>query len=612
MLRYVLLLLFLFLCCLHHSHSFRATTTHLSKRIQERCTSFSSIRQYSSSRLHTLIRLHESNNNNNDDDPNNILLTTAQEQNDNERLPTTVVVPKESSSVSKQVVPTYQRLFVFASTTMLIWLSEPLLSLVDTTVVGMTQGHQAVVQLAALGPATTLFDSLLYLTYFLAIATTNLISQQLATRNYRQLQRTTSHVLGVATVLGFLTQLVVLLLGQPLLKSMAGASGTTELLFFAFRYTWIRALASVSSVVGMVAQSFCLATLDTKTPAYAVLAASTINLVGDWALAPWGVQGAAVATATSSVASTMILMKAVRTKLQFWRQQEILSGTVINGSNHNMPLEQRQTNHNVSQYNVADEVATDERDKDDIANVTQIPNEIPTEPSPPEIPLLSLPDTQSMIDLIKLSGPIFFVILAKIACYGAMTLRCTDFGVVALASHSVMMRVFFFYGCFGDSVSQTAQTFLPATLYPQIVRKDFRKILQRLLVIALGIGVLNSQLSIWILRNLGGYLTQDMRIITMMKDHAHWLGAALFLHPLILMCEGTVIAARDFGTLVTTYVATLGLHFGILKFFCGSFPAVWRCFFLFQSIRLVNFSWRVWRKQRAIKKEETARVNTAN
>lgn len=55
-------------------------------------------------------------------------------------------------------VPSYKTLLKFCATTVLIWLSEPLLSLVDTTVVGWTQGSASVVQLASLGPATTLME----------------------------------------------------------------------------------------------------------------------------------------------------------------------------------------------------------------------------------------------------------------------------------------------------------------------------------------------------------------------------------------------------------------------------------------------------------------------
>ena len=466
-----------------------------------------------------------------------------------------------ATTESTAAAPTYRQLLVFMSTTVLIWLSEPLLSLVDTTVVGLTQGGAAVTQLASLGPATTLLDSLLYLTYFLAIATTNQIAASRAVGDVRQLQRTTSQTLGVATVLGALTTAVVWLFGRSWLTSMAGASAATEgLVEYATSYSCIRATAAIPAVVGMVAQSVCLSTLDVKTPAVAVAVASVLNIVGDALLAPtMGVQGAALATAASNVASTAILLRAVQKQMRRWRNKEA-----------------QQTGNNMS-----------------------------------PIPMISLPDRKSLTALLKLVGPIFFVICAKIACYSAMTLRCTDFGVLPLAAHGIMMRLWFFFGCFGDSLSQTAQSFLPCSMYPTPRPRQFRQTLVRLLVFAAGVGLMNSQVSNAILQYGGSLFTNDAAILALMRDHRHYIGLGLLLHPFIVCLEGTVIAARDFSTLVATYAVTLGLHFGILKWFSPNFSAVWRTFFLFQGIRLVNFAIHVWQKQRGNVKRERAAAAAA-
>jgi MatE len=265
------------------------------------------------------------------------------------------------------LVPSYRKLLVFCSTTVLIWLSEPLLSLVDTTVVGWTQ-QNAVLQLASLGPATTLIDSLFYLTYFLSIATTNRIAAELAASDYRQLQRTTSHVLTVSLGLGVLCTAVCLLGAQPLLTRMAGASASAELLHFATRYTWIRGSVAVVSVTGITMQSFCLATLDTATPAKAMAAASIVNIIGDLALKGFGVQGAAAATAAASLLSSSILFRAVRKKLACWRrQEELAAGEQVNGIVRADALNTKREN-------------------------------MP-------IPIFSIPDRNSALQLITLAGP---------------------------------------------------------------------------------------------------------------------------------------------------------------------------------------------------------------
>jgi len=60
------------------------------------------------------------------------------------------------------------------------WLVSPLMSLVDTAVVGRSASS---LELAALGPATMVGDSLSYLFSFLSVATTNLIATSLASED---------------------------------------------------------------------------------------------------------------------------------------------------------------------------------------------------------------------------------------------------------------------------------------------------------------------------------------------------------------------------------------------------------------------------------------------
>ena len=546
--------------------------------------------------------------------------------------PTAAAAPAAASTV-----PSYRQLLVFCGTTILIWLSEPLLSLVDTTVVGWTcPAATATVQLAALGPATTLIDSLLYLTYFLSIATTTRIAAELAqaqaqtttsSEGYRQLQRTTSHVLSVAIALGAIVTVTAMIGAPVFLQHMLGASSSSALLQYATRYTRIRAMAALAAVTGMTMQSFCLAVLDTRTPALAVLVAACTNTVGDVLLTPrWGVAGAAVATAFSSCVSAAILARAVRRTMTQWRcrqvqlweseQQQQQQSMVAIESTDSAPVVSNSTSpgweqpeqehtlqasiHKVASLkddNAIPQINKNINSKNDM-NIGLLP--------PHPIALLSLPDRKSALELISLAGPIFYVILAKVACYGAMTVRCTAFGVPAMAAHSIMMRIFFFFSTFGDSLSQTAQSFLPATIYPSLTasgggdddRAGFAKILRRLFVVAAVLAVTNSNIAVQVLQVGGKFLTRDPVIVGLMRQHTGFLGASILLHPFIMLLEGTVIASRKFRSLVIIYTGTLAWQLAALMFLTGSFPAIWRTFFLFQLTRLGLYTFRVvrWRQ----------------
>ena len=79
------------------------------------------------------------------------------------------------------VLPSVGELVRFAVPAYVLWVSGPLLSLVDTAAVGLSAAPAASAsQLAALGPATTFCDGATYLFAFLNVATTSLYASAVA------------------------------------------------------------------------------------------------------------------------------------------------------------------------------------------------------------------------------------------------------------------------------------------------------------------------------------------------------------------------------------------------------------------------------------------------
>ena len=313
-------------------------------------------------------------------------------------------------------IPSYRKLLIFSSTTVLIWLSEPLLSLVDTTVIALavvpSSSVNVVTQLASLGPATTLTDSLIYLTYFLSIATTNLIAADLAAKDYRRLLKTSAHVLTVAALLGGACTIFAFAFGPAILARMLTGSSTTmaigssvgtppELMQLAVRYTWIRLSVAVASVMGITMQLLLLVTLDTTTPVLAVLAASVTNIAGDLLLVRTrGVQGAAMATAAASVVSAGILFRAVRAQLATWRVLELQQQQQQAESERPAPP-QTQSSGTPSTAAAADQFSLTESKSrsDSLWGISDLDDR--NKP----IPVFALPDRKSALQLIALSGP---------------------------------------------------------------------------------------------------------------------------------------------------------------------------------------------------------------
>ena len=146
-----------------------------------------------------------------------LALSINEQQQDQEPLPTL-------SEKDLPAIPSLKDYRKFALPCFGLLLSGPLLSLVDTAFVGLASTNS--MELAALGPATTLFDCLTWLLSFLNVATTNLYSSALAkgsTEEAEGVVRTGSRV-GLTIGLGVMATLMIFC--QPILTGYMGTFST--------------------------------------------------------------------------------------------------------------------------------------------------------------------------------------------------------------------------------------------------------------------------------------------------------------------------------------------------------------------------------------------------
>lgn len=209
-----------------------------------------------------------------------------------------------------------------------------------------------------------------------------------------------------------------------------------------------------------------------------------------------------------------------------------------------------------------------------------------------------------------------------------MTIRSADFGLVALACHNILLRFFFFFTSFGDSISQATQTFLPKAIVDsssdaldggvvsnqregqskplfQRIRAKVSSIIHpatpvlqlftRLASIATCFSVINSQIARYILHSHSTIFTPDAAISNLLYQNSKWVQYALVFYPFLLMFEGFIISQSDLMFLVASYVVCMALLFGQIA--CtNTFSGVWSALLTFQIARTVQFGWRVWRK----------------
>ncbi|EEC72376.1 hypothetical protein OsI_05644 [Oryza sativa Indica Group] len=196
---------------------------------------------------------------------------------------------------------------VFAGPALGLWICGPLMSLIDTMVIGQTSS----LQLAALGPGTVFCDYLCYIFMFLSIATSNMVATSLAKKDEELAQHQVSMLLFVALTCGLGMFLFTKLFGTQVLTVFTG-SGNYDIISAANTYAQIRGFAWPAVLVGLVAQSASLGMKDSWGPLKALAAASVINGVGDLLLCSvcgYGIAGAAWATMVSQIVAAFMMMQ---------------------------------------------------------------------------------------------------------------------------------------------------------------------------------------------------------------------------------------------------------------------------------------------------------------
>ncbi|KAJ6821918.1 protein DETOXIFICATION 46, chloroplastic isoform X1 [Iris pallida] len=219
------------------------------------------------------------------------------------------IAASASDSGSDSVWRQMKEIALFAGPATGLWVCGPLMSLIDTMVVG--QGSS--LELAALGPGTVFCDNLSYIFMFLSIATSNMVATSLAKKDRTLVQHQISMLLFVAFTCGMGMFLFTKLLGTHILAAFTGPENL-HLLSAANTYVQIRAIAWPAILVGMVAQSASLGMKDSWGPLKALAVASAVNGFGDIILCcvwDYGIAGAAWATMLAQVVAALMMMSAL-------------------------------------------------------------------------------------------------------------------------------------------------------------------------------------------------------------------------------------------------------------------------------------------------------------
>ncbi|KAL0907837.1 hypothetical protein M5K25_022280 [Dendrobium thyrsiflorum] len=410
-------------------------------------------------------------------------------------------VEGELDSGQLTILQQMKDIVMFAGPATGLWISGPLMSLIDTMVIG--QGSS--LELAALGPGTVFLDNLSYIFMFLSISTSNMVATSLAKKELKLIsdggektiylpssrlsrrednalaQNQLSMLLFIAFTSGLGMFLFTKFFGLQILTAFSG-SGNVHLVSAANSYIQIRGLAWPAILVGMVAQSASLGMKDSWGPLKALTVASAVNGLGDVILCSicgYGIAGAAWATMFSQVIAAFMMV----------------------------------TSLNKTGFRVFS---------------------------------ISIPSQSDFYQVYEIAAPVFATMTAKVAFYSLLTYFATSMGTITVAAHQVMINVFCMCTVWGEPLSQSAQSFMPELIHGAN-RSLFRaRILLKSLVIigaiaGLTLGIIGTSLP-W---SFPIFFTADRVVIGEMHKVLLPYFIALMITPATHSLEGTLLAGRD-------------------------------------------------------------------
>jgi hypothetical protein len=234
----------------------------------------------------------------------------------------------------------------------------------------------------------------------------------------------------------------------------------------------------------------------------------------------------------------------------------------------------------------------------------------------------STTDAVSSKTFLSFAAPVLTLIMGKLAAFGFMThsAAAVPGQPTPLASHQIILSLFFFASPFMEVISQTAQTFIPGYLAPvtDYITKRQKKdpnydstqdetvkpwenaafsVGNTLMSLGFSVGVVIALLAALVPAFGSALLTSDTVVQEAVKPLAKYLLAGAFLTAPVAVSEGILLARRELKFLASVYLVSTALLPSALlrvKQIGGNVEQVWACFAAFQLFRATCFAGKIW------------------
>ncbi|KAK4477140.1 hypothetical protein RD792_016352 [Penstemon davidsonii] len=200
---------------------------------------------------------------------------------------------------------------------------------------------------------------------------------------------------------------------------------------------------------------------------------------------------------------------------------------------------------------------------------------------------ISIPSPDELLQIFKLSGPVFVTMMSKVAFYSLLVYFATSMGTQIVAAHQVMMQLYCMCTVWGEPLSQTAQSFMPELMYG--AKRNLpkaRTLLKSLVIIGaltgLVLGFIGTSVP-WLFPRM---FSSDPEVIQQMHKVLVPYFLALCITPSTHSLEGTLLAGRDLKFISTSMSGIFFLGSLILLLLSKNGYGLTGCWFT-----LVAFQW---------------------
>eukprot|EP00980_Cylindrotheca_fusiformis_P023431 scaffold10476_cov142-Cylindrotheca_fusiformis.AAC.6 len=481
--------------------------------------------------------------------------------------------------------PSVSKILKFAIPAIGVWLCGPLLSLIDTSAVGLFSGT---VQQAALNPAVAVTDYAALLIAFMYTGTTNLVAAaQESDRTTAGSPVTTKTLIGamqLSSYVGAGLGAFLFVFARPLLKAIIGNDGISPAVFgAAMKYVRIRALGMPAAAIIGSTQAACLGMQDIRSPLYVLVAAAVANFFGDiffvGSTHPWigGAAGAAWATVFSQYVGVALFVRWLSNKPQKKPSVMNLSNAILEMTgkpktdNHNR--RQQGLRDTLEKFQVRSQIRRPKMPKAVgklFKNIT--PKRKSTKQHLPKEQNVSvrgfLQDKFSPSDLLKVPSkltrkqfapylvPVTSTQIGRVSGYVAMShVVASSLGTVSMAAQQVVVSLFYCLCPIADSLSLTAQSFLPSISEKKASKERTAALRKTVMNFMKAGGVFGGAMvaAVTAIPLFTGFFTADPVVVSMINSVVPLLMAFFAVHGVLCSAEGLLLGQKDLSFLGKMY-----------------------------------------------------------